>query len=58
MTTFTLNRNLGTMDFLFVATNDSSFADWNESLRMDQQYAEQYSLRESLTDRIRRFFHR
>ena len=58
MTTFTLNRNLGTMDFLFVAMNDSSFADWNESLSLDSQYACREASGTSFTEKIKKFFHK
>lgn len=53
MTTFTLNRNFDTNDFMFVALNDSSYADLRAS--MESQRADVFT-GSSISEKIKRFF--
>lgn len=55
MTTFTLNRNMDANDCLFVALNDSCYADWKASQDMWDE-SDRVVISESLVSRIRKFF--
>jgi hypothetical protein len=59
MTTFTLNRNLDTADFLFVALNDSSCRELRASEMMDSQrmnWNDERNTNKTITGRLKRFF--
>lgn len=56
MTTFTLNRNLDATDCLFVALNDTCYADWKASQRLDEADIRRYTDDNSFIARIRKFF--
>lgn len=61
MTTLTLERAIDTEDFLFVALNDSSYADWRASRNTSEAMAEMYVEKtghETLVGRIKKFFSR
>ncbi len=58
MTTFTLDRNFGSNDFLFAAMNDSVYADLKASREMEGQRVlwEMTEPQLSLGARFRKFF--
>ena len=61
MTTLTLGRAIDAEDFLFVALNDSSYADWTASRNTSEAMAEMYVEKtghETLGGRIKKFFSR
>ena len=61
MTTLTLGRAIDTEDFLFVALNDSSYADWRASRNTSEAMAEmcvEKTGHETLGGRIKKFFSR
>lgn len=61
MTTLTLGRAIDAEDFLFVALNDSSYADWRASRNTSEAMAERYVEKaghETLGGRIKKFFSR
>lgn len=61
MTTLTLGRAIDAEDFLFVALNDSSYADWRASRNTSEAMAEMYVEKtghETLGGRIKKFFSR
>lgn len=61
MTTLTLNRNLDAGDFMFVAMNDSTYADLKASRSMDSRRAEwecSQGIGETVGEKIRKFFRR
>lgn len=58
MTTLTLGRAIDAEDFLFVALNDSSYADWRASRNTSEAMAEMYVKKtghETIGGRIKRF---
>lgn len=58
MTTLTLGRVIDAEDFLFVALNDSSYADWRASRNTSEAMAEMYVEKtghETIEGRIKRF---
>lgn len=58
MTTLTLGRAIDAEDFLFVALNDSSYADWRASRNTSEAMAEMYVEKtghETIEGRIKRF---
>lgn len=61
MTTFTLGRAMDAEDFLFVALNDSSYADWRASRCTGETFGEIYAEskeRETFGGRIKRLLRR
>ena len=61
MTTLTLGRAIDTEDFLFVALNDSPYADWRASRTPEETMAQMHVLktdRETIGGRIKKFFSR
>lgn len=59
MTTLTLGRAIDAEDFLFVALNDSSYADWRASRNTSEAMAEMYVEKtghETIEGRIRGFY--
>ncbi len=58
MTTFTLNRNMDTADFLFVALNESSCRDLRASHDMDPERMAWGDERVTLSfgEKVRKFF--
>ncbi len=61
MTTLTLGRSIDAEDFLFVALNDSSYADWRDSRAPEETLAQMHVLktdRETIGGRIKKFFSR
>lgn len=58
MTTFTLNRNLDATDCLFVALNDTCYADWRASQKLEAADYRRYTEDDSFIKRIRKFFTR
>lgn len=61
MTTLTLGRAIDAEDFLFVALNDSSYADWRASRTPEETMAQMHVLktnRETIGGRIKKFFSR
>lgn len=61
MTTLTLGRGIDAEDFLFVALNDSSYADWKASRSMGEAMAQMHVEKvdqETPGGRIKKFFSR
>lgn len=61
MTTLTLGRAIDAEDFLFVALNDSSYADWRASRTPEETMVQMHVLktnRETIGGRIKKFFSR
>lgn len=61
MTTLTLGRAIDAEDFLFVALNDSSYADWRASRSTSEAMSEMYVEKaghETLGGRIKKIFSR
>lgn len=58
MTTLTLGRAIDAEDFIFVALNDSSYADWRASRNTSEAMSEMYVKKtghETIGGRIKRF---
>lgn len=61
MTTFTLGRTMDAEDFLFVALNDSSYADWSASRSAKDVFEKVYtdkSAKNTFRDRIKKILYR
>lgn len=61
MTTLTLGRAMDAEDFLFVALNDSSYADWRASRSAEDFMAQMHVEKadhETIGGRIKKFFSR